>query len=578
MRIVLDIETNSKHDKIWCVVTRNIDTDEVNTYKDSYGIGWDLQDDLNKATEIITHNGIFFDFPVLKQVWGITVKKSQVVDTLVLARLFDPSIENGHSLEAWGERLGHYKAPYKKIWSWMTGKPLITEDEKGKKVDQSHLAFDEPVFPLLHSYCKQDTQVTAELYKHLTKEMANGFSKESITLEHQVAIIIAQQERNGFKFDERKALQLLSLLKTKLDSIQVEMEAIFPPIVESGRTHKTSGKPLKDIVTPFNPGSRKQIAERLIAKGWKPKKHTEKGSVIVDETTLEGLDFPEAKAIAEYLMLQKRIAQIESWIEAVGKDGRVHGRVITNGAISGRATHMSPNMAQIPNMDAVYGKECRELWTVDKGNKIVGVDLAQLELRCLAHYMQDEDYTNTLLSGDIHEKNRQAAGLSTRGEAKRFGFAFLYGAGGAKIGEILGCSASEGQAVINRYLKAMPKLKQLRDKVERMSEKGTIPGLDGRRLNIRSAHSAVNTLLQGAGAIVAKQWIVHTTQELHRNKIPYRLVAWVHDEIQIETPEAYAEQCGKICVEAARIAGETLKTRCPMSAEYHIGNNWSESH
>ena len=548
MRIILDIETNKAHDKIWCVVTRNIDTDEWFSFTTTEN----LQTYINNATEVVTHNGIFFDFPVLKKVWGITVKKSQVVDTLVLSRLYNPSLEDGHSLAAWGQRLGFAKGDF--------------TDFDGGYTDE------------MRDYCVQDTLVTKEIYKHLTKEMENDFSKESIKLEHEVAIIIAEQERNGFRLNVPEALQLLSTLKTKLDAIQVEMATIFPDKVTSGRTHKTSGKALKDIIEPFNPGSRKQIAERLIEKGWKPKKHTEKGSVIVDETTLEGLDFPEAKAIAEYLMLQKRIAQVESWIEAVAPDGRVHGRVITNGAISGRATHMSPNMAQVPNMDAVYGKECRALWTVDAGNAIVGIDLAQLELRCLAHYMQDDDYTTTLLSGDIHEKNRQAAGLSSRGEAKRFGFAFLYGAGGAKIGQILGCSAQEGQAVINRYLKAMPKLKSLRDKVERMSATGTLPGLDGRRLNIRSAHSAVNTLLQGAGAIVAKQWIIETTKMLRKDKIPYRLVAWVHDEIQIETPQAYAEIVGKTAVEAARIAGVVLKTRCPMDAEYSVGTNWSESH
>ena len=548
MRIVLDIETSSTHDKIWCVVTRNIDTDEVFTFTKTGTI----QSYLDRATEIVTHNGIFFDFPVLKKVWGIQVKKSQVVDTLVLSRLYNPSLEDGHSLAAWGNRLGFPKGDFTDFDGGLTDEML--------------------------QYCILDTKVTAELYKHLTKEMNNGYSKESIDLEHQVAIIIAEQERNGFKLNEASALSLLAELKTKLDIIQSAMQDLFPPRVESGRTHKTSGKALKDIVEPFNPGSRQQIAERLIEKGWKPKKRTEKGSVIVDEEVLASLDYPEAKALAEYMMLQKRIAQITSWLDAVGADGRVHGRVITNGAISGRATHMSPNMAQVPNMDAVYGKECRSLWTVDEGNALVGVDLAQLELRCLAHYMHDADYTNTLLSGDIHEKNRQAAGLSTRAEAKRFGFAFLYGAGGAKIGQILNCSAQEGQAVINRYLKAMPKLKSLRDKIERMSAQGTIPGLDGRRLNIRSAHSAVNTLLQGAGAIVSKQWLVEVRKTLRRRKIPYRLVAWVHDEIQIETSKADAEVVGQICVEAARIAGVVLKTRCPMDAEYHVGTNWSESH
>jgi len=549
MRIILDIETNSTHDKIWCVVTRDIDTDLVHNWTKPFP---SLQEYIDSADVVVTHNGIFFDFPVLKKVWGIQVKKSQVVDTLVLSRLYNPSLEDGHSLAAWGNRLGF---------------------PKGDFTD-----FDGGFTPEMLQYCIQDTKVTAELYKHLIQEMENDFSKESIKLEHEVAIIIAEQERNGFKLNEASALSLLAELKTKLDIIQTAMQELFPPRVESGRTHKTSGKPLKDIVEPFNPGSRQQIAERLIEKGWKPKKHTEKGSVIVDEEVLASLDYPEAKALAEYMMLQKRIAQITSWLDAVGSDGRVHGRVITNGAISGRATHMSPNMAQVPNMDAVYGKECRSLWTVDDGNALVGIDLAQLELRCLAHYMQDDDYTNTLLSGDIHEKNRQAAGLSTRAEAKRFGFAFLYGAGGAKIGQILNCSAQEGQAVINRYLKAMPKLKSLRDKIERMSAKGTIPGLDGRRLNIRSAHSAVNTLLQGAGAIVSKQWLVEVRKTLRRRKIPYRLVAWVHDEIQIETSKADAEVVGQICVEAARTAGVVLKTRCPMDAEYHIGTNWSESH
>ena len=575
MRIVLDIETNKAHDKIWCVVCRDIDKDVVSTFVQPSS----LQDFINGCDSVVTHNGIFFDFPVLKKVWGITVKKSQVVDTLVLARLCDPSIEGGHSLEAWGERLGHYKAPYKKIWSWLTGKSLIGEDEKGKKVDQSNLAFDEPVMSALLWYCVQDTKVTAELYKHLTQEMENDFSQESITLEHEVAIIIAGQERNGFRLDMPKAIQLLSELKTKLDIIQVEMETIFPPVVISGRTHGTSGKPLKDIVTPFNPGSRQQIAKRLQEKGWKPKKHTEKGSVIVDETTLEGIDIPEAKAIAEYLMLQKRIGQIESWIDAVQQDGRVHGRVITNGAVTGRMTHMSPNMAQIPNSGSPYGHECRELWIIEKGNKLVGIDASGLELRMLAHYMNDDEYTNEVVSGDIHTANQTAAGLQTRNQAKTFIYAFLYGAGSAKIGSIVGGSAKEGQRLIDSFLRNTPRLKALREKVARIfATKGWLPGLDGRKLLVRAEHSALNTLLQGAGAIVMKQALVLFKKELTRQKIWYEFKANVHDEWQIECKEADAETAGKIGVQSIIDAGIMLKMRCPLDGEYKVGNSWKETH
>jgi len=575
MRIILDIETNSTHDKIWCVVCRDIDKDVVSTFVQPAS----LQDFINNCDSIVTHNGIFFDFPVLKKVWGITVKKSQLVDTLVLSRLYNPSLEDGHSLEAWGNRLGHYKAPYKKIWSWLTEKSLIGEDANGKKVDQSNLAFDEPVMSALLWYCVQDTKVTAELYKHLTQEMENGFSKESITLEHQVAIIIAEQERNGFKLDMPKALCLLSELKTKLDIIQVEMETIFPPVVISGRTHKTSGKPLNDIVTPFNPGSRQQIAERLQEKGWKPKKRTEKGSVIVDEEVLASLDYPEAKALAEYMMLQKRIAQITSWLDAVGADGRVHGRVITNGAITGRMTHMSPNMAQVPNSGSPYGHECRDLWTVEKGYKLVGIDASGLELRMLAHYMNDDAYTNEVVSGDIHTANQNAAGLQTRNQAKTFIYGFLYGAGSAKIGQIVGGSAKEGQRLIDSFLQNTPNLKRLREKVARIyATKGWLQGLDGRKLLVRAEHSALNTLLQGAGAIVMKQAVVILHKRLRKAKIDFKMVANVHDEWQIEVEEQRAEEAGILGKEAIKEAGIMLNMRCPLDGEYKVGNSWKETH
>jgi DNA polymerase I len=549
MRIILDIETNKAHDTIWCVVCRDIDKDVVSTFVQPAS----LQDFINNCDSVVTHNGIFFDFPVLKKVWGITVKKSQVIDTLVLSRLYNPSLEEGHSLAAWGQRLGFAKGDFTDFDGGLTDEML--------------------------QYCIQDTKVTAELYKHLTQEMENDFSKESITLEHEVAIIIAEQERNGFRLDMPKALCLLSELKTKLDNIQVEMEKIFPPVVISGRTHKTSGKPLNDIVTPFNPGSRQQIAERLIEKGWKPKKHTEKGSVIVDEEVLASLDYPEAKALAEYMMLQKRIGQVDSWIKAVEADGRVHGRVITNGAVTGRMTHMSPNMAQIPNSGSPYGHECRELWTIDKGNKLVGIDAAGLELRMLAHYMNDDEYTNEVVSGDIHTANQTAAGLQTRNQAKTFIYAFLYGAGSAKIGSIVGGSAKEGQKLIDSFLRNTPKLKALREKVARIyASKGWLPGLDGRKLLVRAEHSALNTLLQGAGAIVMKQALVIFKQQLKREKIWHEFKVNVHDEWQIECKEENAVDVGRIGKWAIQEAGIILKMRCPLDGEYKIGDSWKMTH
>lgn len=550
MKIVLDIETNSKHDKIWLVVTRNIETNEVKVWKQASG----LQEYLASCDLIIMHNGINFDSQVLRESWKVTMKLSQVCDTLVISRLLNPSLEDGHSLEAWGNRLGFPKGDF---CDWDAGWSQEMED-----------------------YCILDTLVTAKLYQHLTQELkTNEFSEESVKLEHEVQAIITKQERAGFKLDEVGALQLLAELKAKLDTIQTEMQVIFPAKVTSGRVHKTSGKPLRDIVEPFNPGSRKQIAERLIEKGWKPTKHTEKGSVIVDETTLEGLDFPEAKAISEYLMLQKRIAQVESWLEAVKDDGRVHGRVITNGAVTGRMTHMSPNMAQVPNSGAIYGPECRALWTVEKGNKLVGIDASGLELRMLAHYMNDYAYTNEVVSGDIHTANQTAAGLQTRNQAKTFIYAFLYGAGSSKIGSVVGGSAKEGQKLIDSFLRNTPSLQKLRKKVaDAYSKRGRLQGLDGRKLLVRSEHSALNTLLQGAGAIVMKKALVILHKRLSRAKIWHQFVANVHDEWQIECKEADAETVGQYGVESIRQAGVEFKMNCPLEGEFKVGNNWKETH
>lgn len=552
MRLLLDIETTLDHSKIWCVVTKDLDTNEVKVWKEAK----DLSEYIKAANLIVAHNGIAFDFYLLNKLWKCQITLKRVEDTLVLSRLLNPSLEGGHSLENLGRLLGIQKSEF------------------------SDFNLEEKSLDEMISYCKQDVEVLHRIYNYLKSELKRQeFSLTSQELEHEVQAIIAVQERNGFRFDEQSAMQLLAELKTKLDAITVEMQSIFPPKVTTGRTHAKTGKPLKDIVEEFNPGSRKQIAERLIAKGWKPEKFTEKGSVIVDETTLEGLDFPEAKAIAEYLMLQKRIAQIESWMEATQADGRVHGKVITNGAVTGRMTHHSPNMAQVPNSGAVYGPECRNLWIVEKGCKLVGIDASGLELRMLAHYMNDNEYTNEVVEGDIHTANQKAAGLETRNQAKTFIYAFLYGAGAAKIGKVVGGTPKEGQKLIDNFLKNTPKLQRLRSRVsEAVAARGVLQGLDGRKLLIRSEHSAVNTLLQGAGAIVMKKALVLLHRDLTKRKIPFKFVANVHDEWQIEAPEQYAEEVGQSGVRAITNAGLEFKMNCPLTGEYKIGDTWKQTH
>jgi DNA polymerase I len=546
MRVAIDIETNLKHNTIWCCSTYNLDTKEVKTWTNAQ----DFNKFIQKAVLIIAHNGISFDYPVLNRVWKTSIRLSQVRDTLVMSRLSNPSREGGHSLANLAKLVNRTKKEY--------------DDFEGGLTDDMIL------------YCQEDVIICGELYLYLLQEL-KGFSEQSIDLEHKVQSIITKQEKHGFKLDTVKAQCLLGQWKRKLSDIEQELQTIFPPIITQRFSEKT-GKQLKDDVEVFNPGSRQQIAKRLVEKGWKPTKHTEKGAVIVDESVLDGVDIPEAKRIAEYLLIQKRVAQVESWLEFVSDERRVHGKVITNGAVTGRMTHHSPNMAQVPSSSSPWGHECRDCWTVDEDKVLVGADASSLELRMLAHYMKDESYAKEIVEGDVHTKNQLAAGLETRAQAKTFIYALLYGAGPAKIGKIVGGSAKAGQELISNFLRNTPALKSLREKVERLSEQGTLPGLDGRKLQVRSAHAALNTLLQSAGAIVMKQGLVILSSKIQQQKLNANFVANVHDEWQIECSQEDADAVGKLAVSSIKEAGEVLGLRCPLDGEYKKGTTWAQTH
>lgn len=385
--VAIDLETNLAHDTIWCMSLT--DGDKTFTVYDAES----AKKALSGYTVLTAHNGIGFDYPVLERVWNLDLSSYTLMDTLVLARLYRPVIKNGHSLKVWGKRM------------------------KFDKLDFDVEDFDAGLTDEMVEYCERDAEVCYELHRRLMKKLQGN--EQAIEIEHAVAKIISDQVSNGFAFDVEQASMLHARVSDRMYEIESSLQSVFPPIVHERWSEKT-GKRLKDKVEVFNPGSRQQIARRLQALGWKPTKFTEAGNVIVDETTLEGLDFEEGKLMGEYLMLQKRDGMLKAWFKAVTDKGRIHGRVNSNGAVTGRMTHSNPNLGQIPSTKKPYGKECRALFTVEEGNVLVGSDLSGIELRCLAHYMDDDDYTRELLEGDIHTVNQHAAGLSTRDQAKTF--------------------------------------------------------------------------------------------------------------------------------------------------------------
>ena len=578
--LIFDIETDAVDaTKIWCICALDVDTEERYSFGPSaLSEGFDL---LLKADKLIGHNIIGFDIPVVNKLTGINLMDKELVDTLVLSRLFNPVREGNHGLERWGYALGSPKIEFDK--------------------------YDRFSLEML-KYCEQDVYLNYQVYKALKKE-SKGFSRQSVVLEHETTKILSKQRDHGFLFDVEQATKLLSVLNSRLSEIVSKINECFKPkeevrkifrryspkkrLLKTGVDNFGKNTRLTDeeyiicrteplvtriYIKDFNPASRQQIGDYLQDFGWKPLEHTPTGQPKIDEKILSQIKgIPEALVISEFLMLQKRISQVKSWFKELDEDSfRVHGFVNHNGTITGRMSHRNPNMAQIPSSSSSYGSDCRACWTVPKGYKLVGIDASGLELRMLAHYMDDKEYTNEILNGDIHTTNQQLAGLESRNQAKTFIYALLYGAGDGKLGAVAGGSKRTGKNLRKSFIDNLPSFKHLKDRVIRASAKGYLKALDGRKLYIRSEHAALNTLLQGAGAIVMKQAVVILNDKI--KDLDAHFVANVHDEWQIEVREDQADEVGRLGVEAIIEAGKVLELKCPLDGEYKVGDNWSETH
>lgn len=568
---------------------------------------------LEEADAIIGHNIIGYDNHAIKLLSGplstleqvrIIQKlypswnpKGEIIDTLVIARVAQPDIKSSdfgrfragklpgkligsYSLKAWGYRLGEYKGDFgEQENAWETWTPEMSQ------------------------YCIQDVKVTYKLYERLK---LNPLTEECFELEHRVATIIAQQEQNGFLFDYAQAEKLTAELAIRRTELREQLQETFPPFYrkkgrefipkrDNAKSGYVAGCPMSKIeLVDFNPTSRSHISRVLMKNfGWEPQKFTDKsGEPTIDDEILSALPWPEAQLIGEYMLVSKRISQIaegdKAWLKHFNHDTkRLHGGVNTNGAVTGRMTHFTPNLAQVPSVDSKYGTECRSMFGVPAGYKLVGCDASGLEARCLAHFLQPYDggeYINTVLNGDkklgtdVHGKNMKALGLP-KPLAKRWFYAWMYGAGDDLLGEIAGGDAALGKKLRAKFLKAMPAIARLIEDIqERARTVGKIRGLDGRTVPCRSPHSALNTLLQGAGALIMKKALVLCDEKLTADSSDYKFVANVHDEFQIEVLEAHAPQAAILARQSIVDAGVYFKFRLPLDGESKIGNNWAETH
>ena len=608
--VIADIETNAIENfttldcpiKFHCISILDVKTlemHEFNTLKDNIEDGIKM---LEQSKYVCGHNFIGFDGPCIEKVYGLKLNK--IVDTMLMSKLFcrdiaitDRRRENfptalvgKHSLKAWGWRLGNFKGDH------------------GEKEDAW-----EYCTPEMQQYCSLDVKVTYDLYKELIQY---SVSSKSLELEHDFARLIRVQELNGFPFDVEKAEELAKELSVRRAKLEQEMQEVFPPKVEemksvtgwkvevegieyTGKTKVALRMQLKKAglkqnisdlaekmgnkvrTTPFNPGSRDQIAERLMEQGWVPKAYEGKRPEI-NETVLKQINTNESLKLLEYLLVQKRLGMLaegkNSWLGCVTKKGRIHSTIHTAGTISGRCSSSNPNLQQIPAVRSEYGKECRELFKAPKGKVLVGSDASGLELRALSHFLYQFDsgkFAREILEGDIHQVNADILGID-RDKSKTFIYSLIYGASNQRLGEAVGKGMKEGKRLRDTFMAKMPAFKKLLSAVERSAEaNGHLTGVDGRKIEVRSKHSLLNFLLQSCGAVIMKQALVEFAKLA---KHPYEMHANVHDEVQFSCLEEHAHDLGSTFVAAMTQAGKVLDIKCPLDGDYKIGNNWAETH
>jgi len=597
--LVFDIETDGLYDKVtkvFCIVIYDINREETFAY------GPDRIDDalahLATGDVLIGHNVIFYDVPVLQKLHSFNCK-ARILDTLICTRLiwpkeklYDldvqlyPEVPKNYrgmaGLKAWGYRLSDNKIEFKDF-SEYSEEMLV--------------------------YCKQDVSVTSKLWKHIANQ---GYPEQALKLEHDFALAINKQIRAGVSFDVDAAIDLVDNLRAREAQLETELKEIFPPIehrnwftpkVNNKNRGYVKGVPFEKIhYEEFNPGSRDQIADRLKAKyGWQPEKTTEKGNPILNDEVLEALPYPEAKPLAEYMLIKKRLGQIadgnNAWLKLVNNDSsRMHGDVVTNGCVTGRCAHRYPNMGQVPAGYSPYGKECRSLFHAPQGWDMIGIDAKALELRCLAGYLAIYDggeYARVVTDPtiDIHVYNQERFGVATRDISKRLLYAVLYGAGHLKAGSIVDPNEKDeevlrklGRTAINSFMAEVPALKELKERIEsQIANNDCLIGLDRRILYCRSAFKGLNVLLQSAGAILMKQVVINIHDNIESaltlpHGAEWEQVLMVHDEVQLVCSPKHTEQIRAQALAAFPQAQQFFGFLCDIEGDSRVGSNWSQTH
>lgn len=588
--VICDIETDGLDaNVIHCICCLDVRTKEEFTFtaKD-FDTEW--VEFAKTVRKWIGHNFLGFDAPVINRLTPVTIKVDEIEDTLILSRIVSPIMGGGHSLDAWGKRLGIHKLEFNNF---------------SKLTDE------------MITYCLMDLQVCLALRNHLIPTL-RSFSLQSIELEHQTQYVLDTARKRGFYLDVDKARGIYLECKGKADDIESRIQELFPPVLKpvvegyQPRINKDGSMSKQSLnrieradhyekysngtydlfkYETFNLGSQKQVIERLNVAGWKPYVKTKGGKPKICEENLNTIPdhAAEARELKDWLTFSSRLRVIQNWLDHYNPDtSRVHGTIIGLGASTHRMAHRNPQMGNIPAVRNVYGREMRECWTVEDLEKycIVGTDISGIQLCILAHLMENPEYTQAIANGDkdkgtdVHSVNmrflQEIKADVDRDIAKTFIYAMLLGAGMAKLGSIIGGNSRDGRRAKELLFNKIPGFKKVQRLCKNAARRGYLTTIDGRRITVPSEHFALAIYLQSNEAIIMKKTAVLTRQRAVH--LDWHLLTVVHDEMQAECLREHAEELGKVQVQAITDAGEFYNLKCPLTGETKIGANWAETH
>lgn len=603
---IIDVEGDDYDPtRLWVMCYENAVTDEKGSLTGYESIREWFQNHRNQA--FVGHNIVKFDAPALNRLLGTRLAIGCLVDTLVLSYLYNPNLDGGHSLDAWGERFNYPKLKFSAFEAF--SQEMVT-------------------------YCEQDVSLTKKLYLKLAQVLTKiGFSEKSCEIQHKCTSIINRQRRNGFAFDAKGATVLRTQILSELEELKDKIHAQFPPelvLVDTyRRPFKKDGEPTANYLRhvglypkvelnedrqsytafewkEFNLASSSQRVDKLLALGWEPEEFTpktKKGGGGNPKPTDKGKLSPslqrfadnsgivEVVLLAQWMSLNGRASMLGTWLDEYNETtGCLHGQLWPASTLRWRHDH--PNTANIPAVrtdkenhpikgrDGYYTYEARSLWVPRSRERVlVGTDAAALEYRMLAHHVNNEELIRVVLERDVHQYTADMAGVGhDRGAGKTLNFAIIYGAGDAKAGSVVGGKAKEGKLIKEKLFANIPGLKEAIDEARGEFKKGRITLVDGSKIICPFEHASFNYKLQGGGARVMFQASIFLEQHIYRQGLDSLKVGDIHDEWQYDTLKEDAAEHARLAVKSLVEAGEELNLNIPMDGKSIIGNNWAETH